>query len=503
MWFPLRRPHWFALLLGFVFQRANPVHSCPIFSAPDALLDHEVNRRLFPDTCYQWVSGGDPVHIPELNWEAFAKAHKQWYNAANALIVLDGALDLQAAVAILDEALSRAAFLCEPLGALETGATPAAALPRKVRATFGSLQSRVEAYGEAEDFTRYRVFFCVSASMLNAKAAQGADLLCELLTDTRFHRREKQWEILRQRRTELTRQISESGNSFAMTRAEAAFRTECAVQEHAGGIACLQWLQAQEAQGPDALEALADQLETLMHRLFTRARLTVSVISDEEVPAGILAGRLAESLPAGDCNRPDDCAVTWPAPAKEGFVLPSDIAFAAMSGPFPDANRGTARMMKRVVYLDHLWNNIRVQGGAYGTGMVLRNNGLASLSSFRDPEAAHSLACYRAIPAFLRDFSGDMSGAILGAVAENDPLRTPRTKARPPMPITGKGSVMNPSAAPGRRCCTPPPMTWPGTPVGWRNWPPAAPSACWGPAASWKPAGRNWIRLFRCERSPS
>lgn len=736
---------------GVVFNEMKGV-----FSAPDALLDYEVNRRLFPDTCYRWVSGGDPVHIPELSWEAFAKAHKQWYNAANALIVLDGALDLEAALAILDQALpaeaqgsaplppplqtpvdggtavvdyalsaresleghhwlglgfgagtfrdreeltalhalcdvlcgdneaplrrcllgaglaqdvtmylndeiqqptllltvkdcsadkleaaeaalrdtlthlavtgldrarvhatldnlefslrerqggwmpqglllatqiyaswlyggdpaanlcveplfrtlhqrcdegwfeellqrvlvdnphhcrvilrpshtlgaqrdaaeadriraataawtdadwaaaralqtrteswqttpdtpealatmprlrpedvaprpeplpteattlaglpvlrhtlpthgitylnlyfgaedldgeslSRAAFLCELLGALDTGNTPAAALSRKVRAAFGSLQSRVEAYGEAEDFARCRVFFCVSASMLNAKAAQAADLLCELLTDTRLHRREKLWEILRQRRAELTRQISESGNAFAMTRAGAAFRTECAVQEYAGGIAFLQWLQAREAQGPDALDVLADELEALMHRLFTRARLTMSVTSDEEAPAGILAGKLAESLPAGDCNRSDDCAVTWPAPANEGFVLPTDIAFAAMSGPFPDANRGTARVMKRVVYLDHLWNNIRVQGGAYGTGMVLRNNGLASLSSFRDPNAAHSLTCYRAIPAFLREFTGDVSGAILGAVAENDPLRTPRDKGK-------------------------------------------------------------------------
>ncbi len=328
------------------------------------------------------------------------------------------------------ESLSRASFLCELLGALETGATPAAALPGKLRATFGSLQSRVEAYGEAENFARCRVFFCVSASLLNAKAAQGADLLCELLTDTLPHRREKLWEILRQRRAELARQIIESGNAFAMTRAGAAFRTECAVQEYAGGIACLQWLQAQEAKGPDALASLADELEALMHRLFTRARLTVSVTSDEETPAGILAGRLAERLPAGAYTRPGTCAATWPAPTREGFVLPSDIAFAAMSGPFPDANRGAARVMKRVVYLDYLWNNIRVQGGAYGTALVLRSNGLASLSSYRDPNAAHSLACYRAVPAFLQTFTGDVSGAILGAVAENDPLRTPRDKGK-------------------------------------------------------------------------
>ena len=33
-----------------------------------------MNRRLFPDTCYRFVSGGDPVHIPELTYEQFADA---------------------------------------------------------------------------------------------------------------------------------------------------------------------------------------------------------------------------------------------------------------------------------------------------------------------------------------------------------------------------------------------------------------------------------------------
>ena len=36
------------------------------FASPDALLEREMTRCLFPDTCYRFVSGGDPEHIPEL-----------------------------------------------------------------------------------------------------------------------------------------------------------------------------------------------------------------------------------------------------------------------------------------------------------------------------------------------------------------------------------------------------------------------------------------------------
>ena len=62
-------------------------------------------RAGFSQPAASGVSGDAPVHIPELKRETFAKAHEQWYNAANALIVPDGTLYLDAALVLLDEAL--------------------------------------------------------------------------------------------------------------------------------------------------------------------------------------------------------------------------------------------------------------------------------------------------------------------------------------------------------------------------------------------------------------
>ena len=326
--------------------------------------------------------------------------------------------------------LCEASFLCELLGAMETVSIPASEISQKIRSCFGSLQSRMEAYGEARRFDRCRTFLCVSASMLNQKAGLGARMLAEILAATRLDNTGRMLEILRQNRTSLAGEIVDSGSSFAMTRAGAAFRAECAVQEYAGGIAYLQWLKSADEAGEEGMPALAARLRALMQRLFTRARLTVSVTSDDESVADTVAGVLADALPAGTPVTAGTSAVTLPPPSREGFILPADISFAAMSAPFPDVNRGAARVMKRVVYLEHLWTGIRVQGGAYGAGMVLRNNGLVSLYSYRDPNAARSLACYRAIPDFLERFGADVDGAIIGAVAESDPLLTPRDKGK-------------------------------------------------------------------------
>ncbi len=72
------------------------------FASPDTLMRNELHRLLFPDTCYRYVSGGDPVHIPELSYEQFLESHKRFYHPSNSYIFLDGSIDLDATLAIID-----------------------------------------------------------------------------------------------------------------------------------------------------------------------------------------------------------------------------------------------------------------------------------------------------------------------------------------------------------------------------------------------------------------
>eukprot|EP00835_Amoeboradix_gromovi_P005650 NODE_553_length_6771_cov_0.191847.p3 type:complete len:314 gc:universal NODE_553_length_6771_cov_0.191847:431-1372(+) len=49
-------------------------------------------KHLFPNTIYQYNSGGDPSSIPSLNYDFFTKTHKQFYHPSNMTIVLYGDL---------------------------------------------------------------------------------------------------------------------------------------------------------------------------------------------------------------------------------------------------------------------------------------------------------------------------------------------------------------------------------------------------------------------------
>ncbi len=83
---------------GVVFNEMKGV-----MSSPEELMRWELNRRMFPDTCYRFVSGGDPEHIPELTYEQFLDCHHRFYYPSNAFLFLDGQVDIAAVLALLDE----------------------------------------------------------------------------------------------------------------------------------------------------------------------------------------------------------------------------------------------------------------------------------------------------------------------------------------------------------------------------------------------------------------
>ena len=75
------------------------------YGSVDSHLDYHLNRLLLPDTCYRYDSGGHPDSIPNLTYEQFLDTHRRFYHPSNAYIVLDGSVDLDDILPLLDEFL--------------------------------------------------------------------------------------------------------------------------------------------------------------------------------------------------------------------------------------------------------------------------------------------------------------------------------------------------------------------------------------------------------------
>lgn len=285
------------------------------------------------------------------------------------------------------EQLTQAAFLCMLLGSLDTAGHDMDALQKARSSLFGDLQFSVEAY--------------------------------------------KVYALLCQHRAAFAEQIAMAGHSFAMGRVSACCTAAGAAGEYAGGIACYRWLKELEENFRERFPALQEELAALAARIFCRRRLTVSMTASDGKTEGVITGILANRLPDGAYSRQEASLLRPWTRRREGIVIPGDVSFALVGGVFPEACRGVAKVMGRAVSLAHLWNAVRVQGGAYGAGMVVDGAGMVGCYSYRDPSAARTLDCFRRTAGFLENLGElDMTSFILGSVAESEPLLTPRMKGK-------------------------------------------------------------------------
>ena len=72
-------------------------------ASPDAQLQNALQRAMFPDTAYGFVSGGDPASIPALTYEKYQRGYRRHYSADNCCITLYGKMDMADKLARLDQ----------------------------------------------------------------------------------------------------------------------------------------------------------------------------------------------------------------------------------------------------------------------------------------------------------------------------------------------------------------------------------------------------------------
>lgn len=95
--FELNRAEDTPIYKGVVFNEMKGV-----FAFPEAQLQNGLYKLMFPDTCYQYESGGDPRSIPDLTYESFLENHKKYYHPSNARIYLDGDINLKEILSLID-----------------------------------------------------------------------------------------------------------------------------------------------------------------------------------------------------------------------------------------------------------------------------------------------------------------------------------------------------------------------------------------------------------------
>ena len=328
------------------------------------------------------------------------------------------------------EELSKLAMLCQVLGSMATKKHSRAALPLEIKNILGRV-SFSPAVLPGSDPLHCRVMLNVSAACLKELCSPAADLLAELLTETLWEDAELLRDVMQQASAAAKMTLAGNGINYAVTRALSYQTAHGAAGEAISGVSALQWLDRTLNAGDEALKALLTDMAGLAKKLVTRERLTVSV--SEAFEDGAL-DRFLSLIPSDGHVPAAETAYPVSGIRREGIVIPAQVGFAVMGTSFALHGRkysGSIPVLANVLNYMYLWNEIRVQGGAYGCGFIGRDTGDAAFYSYRDPQPVRSLGVIARAADFLRQFCAaapDLTGFILSSVSTLDPLRTPEEK---------------------------------------------------------------------------
>lgn len=333
-----------------------------------------------------------------------------------------------------DEDFSRLAFLKCLLSDLPTLKHTGPQTQALIRLLCGNLDFEIVSYTKPNNRDSAHAKFLVSFSTLPKNLQKAVELTAEILEQTVLDDDRAVLDLLRQYRIGFYQSVTASGLNAAVSRVAASVGVDGAIGECVGGLTFYRWLQNLERDFSSHYPVVLNQMKQDIVNIFALDRLTVSVTQNESGAEETVIDSLYPLLPRdGGEKRPNFVAVK--PKTREGIVVSSDVCHAVKGGWLVE-NGGEfserARLAARIASLSYLWNVIRVQGGAYGAGLLIRESGFAGCYSFRDPNAKNSLAAYDSLLEFLTDFCNsctDLTSFIIGAVADASPLLTPRMQA--------------------------------------------------------------------------
>ena len=322
-------------------------------------------------------------------------------------------------------------------------------LQQRITALLGDIDLSIDAFGKRETPEKCSAFFTVKTRFLEQNRDAALALVGEILTETNFDLPELTKEHLLQGDEGVKNSIISSGHIFALRRAKANLSAEDSVNELTTGYEAYKRLHRITQSIDEQLPELTASFKALQNRILCKARLTASTTSMAELPLT----SLLSMLPEGESAKTAELCYRLEPPKAQGVQIPTAVSYSAVSLP-QITDMAAWRVLSTILSLEYLWNEIRVKGGAYGTGATLSPLGIPAFYSYRDPSPSGSFTIYGDAADFLRQY---LSQPCLSSISSAPPQGRNRLcptagRALSPMSCTSVISRTRYAVQSGKEC---------------------------------------------------
>ena len=341
----------------------------------------------------------------------------------------NGVVHLRAYFRLTDyslEDITKVSQLAGLLGRMPTAKHDALTLQQEIKRWTGSMGFSIITRTEIGQNRNCAPYLTAFVSALEESREQAWSLLAEILTSTRFDDHGKMIEMFRQNELGARQRILGAGHLIGVKHVLSHYSADGAVKNALDGEPAARYIRTLAKKPEKELPGLMAVAERMMKETFCRRRMTVSVTA----ASPMMPDTLIAAFPEG-CAAPETASYRNEAPMKAGFRIPAQIGFAVRGWRINKPFEGSMWLATSILSLGYLWNQVRVQGGAYGAGIQIDRAGNLFSYSYRDPTPARTLTADSGEANFLRDFAKEgeeLDSYIISALNELNPLLSPRDK---------------------------------------------------------------------------
>ncbi|WP_353948595.1 insulinase family protein [Sporolactobacillus sp. Y61] len=338
------------------------------------------------------------------------------------------------ASAITEEEIPWLSLLKELPGKIDTEKYSYEELVNEVNIQTGDIHFETNVISDKDQEDVYQAKFTGRAKMLQDKVPEAFDLIHEILYNSRFDNKDRLRSMIKEIKSRIEIAFNQNGQSVALRRASSYFSKSAAYKERLRGLTFYHFIRDLDKDYDRRYEEIADKLRALMSRLISKDGLVIGLTCDRTILERV-KGHVGRLGLTGGRNRQNAApSVTLPDARNEGLMSSSKVQYAVKGANFRKLGfdySGQLLVLKRILTLDYLWNQIRVMGGAYGCGVSIESSGNLVFWSYRDPNLRETLNVYDKAAEYAAHFSADtfaMTKYIIGTISGLDSPLTPGTK---------------------------------------------------------------------------
>lgn len=325
-------------------------------------------------------------------------------------------------------------LLEEVLGKIDTEKYKYEDLANEINIKTGDISFVNTIFTDKDTSDKYYPKFVIKSKVLLDKIEDALKVIDQIMFHSIFENKKRIKDVIQEIKSRMEMYINGNGQSIAAKRIASYFSISGRYSEELKGLEYYKFICDLDKNIDTKGEEISSNLKQVSKMLFNKDNLIVSLTGEKDVLSEFQSKFSKLDIPDKKTESNNALPQFEEINNNEALITSSKVQYVCKGFNYIKLGyeySGKLEVLKNILSLDYLWNNVRVMGGAYGVGAALSRSGDFLFWSYRDPNLKETLEAYNNAHKFIEDFNADdyeMTKYIIGTFSGLDSPLTPRKK---------------------------------------------------------------------------